>query len=101
MRKAEEQAEPARQGVPRLSLGTRRRPLVTIQETLVLLVAAAAVLYLGRAAWRTLAGSGCEKGCGCGPKREEGPKLIAVEELLVRVRRGDEAGARKEPKDDC
>ena len=73
---------------------------MTIQDLLVFLVAAAAGLYLARAAWRTWAGSGCNKGCGCGPKGESPPKLIAAEELLGRMRAGKGSGSRERPKDD-
>jgi hypothetical protein len=68
---------------------------MTIQEILVIVVAAAAGLYLARTAWRTWSGSGCEKGCGCGPKRQEPAKLIAAEDLLVRVRSGKRSEGRK------
>jgi hypothetical protein len=62
---------------------------VDVQTILVILVALGAVAYLGRAVWRTWSGSGCKSGCGCGPKKQEGPKLIAPDELLVRVRTGE------------
>ena len=68
---------------------------MTMQEVLVILVAAAAGLYLARAAWKTWSGSGCEKGCGCGPKSEAPAKLIATEDLLVRVRSGKDREAGK------
>ena len=68
---------------------------MTLQEMLVILVAAAAGLYLARAAWKTWSGSGCEKGCGCAPKSEQPSKLIAAEDLLVRVRSGKNGDPRK------
>ena len=68
---------------------------MTTQEMLVILAAAAAGLYLARTAWKTWSGSGCEKGCGCGPKRQEPAKLISAEDLLVRVRSGKASEPRK------
>jgi hypothetical protein len=69
---------------------------VGIQTVLVCLVAAAAVLYLGRSAWRTWAGKSCGS-CGCGSKKkQEGPGLISTESLSARLRErgtsGDRAG---------
>jgi hypothetical protein len=78
----------------------RRGPLVNVQTAIVILAAAAAAVYLARTAWRTWAGSGCDKGCGCGPKSEAGPKLIAADELLVRMRSGKGSGPRERPVSD-
>jgi hypothetical protein len=73
---------------------------VDLQTILVLLVALGASVYLGRAVWRTWSGSGCATGCGCGPKKENEPKLIDAEELLVRVRGGNDSGPRNLREDD-
>ena len=72
---------------------------MSLQTFLVLLIAAAAALYLARVAWRTWAGSGCAKGCGCGPKSEPAKTLIAPDELLVRVRSDKSRGRRQTGED--
>jgi hypothetical protein len=73
-----------------------------LQMILVAVVALGAVLYLGRAVWRTWAGSGCGGGCGCGPKKREEPKLIAAEELLVGIRSAQKSDSRRLREDvDC
>jgi hypothetical protein len=68
---------------------------MSLQTILVLVIAAAAALYLARVAWRTFTSSGCAKGCGCGPKSEPAKTLIAPDELLVRVR-SDRSGQRRQ-----
>jgi hypothetical protein len=73
---------------------------VDVQTVLVCLTAAAAAAYLARGAWRTWASKGCQSGCGgCGSPaaHKSGADLIPAEDLLARVRGGDDAAGRREP----
>jgi FeoB-associated Cys-rich membrane protein len=64
------------------------------QLGIVLGAVAGAVLYLGRAAWRSWRGAkqGCGGGCGCGVKAggsgqiPDRPPLIPVEQIRLRRR---------------
>jgi hypothetical protein len=64
------------------------------QLPFVLVILALAVLYLGRAAWRTWNGAkgGCGGGCGCktgsdaAGQSDSQPKIIPVEQLTLRGR---------------
>jgi hypothetical protein len=64
---------------------------MTLQLLLVALVGLAAVLYLGRQAWRTLKG-GCSSGCCKAGKSVSEQPLIATSDLLQRVRQRSSRG---------
>lgn len=58
---------------------------MTAQLTLVAIVVAVALAYLGRQGWRSLRGTG--GGCtGCSSARPSPPALIPSEDLLLRIR---------------
>jgi hypothetical protein len=67
------------------------------QTIAVVLIVAAAVLYLARATWRTWGGAkgGCGGGCGCKtapPAGGERPTFIPAEQVGLRRRRDASPG---------
>jgi hypothetical protein len=66
---------------------------MTVQDIIALLIVGVAVLYAGRALWRTLHGeTGCAGECGCSAKRTSDADSLRAEALPSSAEGGMPAG---------